>query len=112
MCPCVDARGWLPNTPSTLEDSARWVTRMGCRGRNIESNFNDGTFSNLVWDDCREGTEFELMTVRGGVHAWWTLEQGGFQTTTYMFSFFNRVYEKRQAWKAQQQQRDDQAQQE
>ena len=69
-----DSKGWLANTPSTLEDSARWVTRMGC-GPMVTTSFNDGQFSNIVWPECDQGTEFELMSVRGGVHAWWTPAQ-------------------------------------
>jgi len=34
------------------------------------------------------------MTVRNGVHAWWTWQQGGFETMKYVLEFFTRTWEK------------------
>jgi hypothetical protein len=59
-------------------------------------NLHVVTFSNIVWTECRHGTEMELMTVRLGVHSWWTHEQGGFNTTDYTLAFFTRTYHKQQ----------------
>ena len=80
-------------TPSTLRDISRWTRRLGCSAMSEES-FNDGTFSNLVWPECRDDREVELMTVRNGVHAWWTKEQGGFETMKYVLAFFTRTWER------------------
>jgi len=77
--------------PSALEDISRWVTRLRCSST-VHQTFNDGTFSNLVWPECRDGREVEFMTVRNGVHSWWTLQNGGFQTTTYILNFFTRTH--------------------
>ena len=82
--------------PSTLLDISRWVTRQNCSGRVLQ-NYNDGTFSNIVWPDCRDGREVELMTVRNGVHAWWTLQRGGFETAQYAFRWFDRTFYKQLA---------------
>ena len=92
-----DAKGWLANTPSTLEDLSRWAARMRCSAA-LRTPYNDGTFSNILWPDCHEGTQLELMTVRGGVHAWWTLPADGFSTTRYVFAFYERVHRARLAW--------------
>ena len=80
-------------TPSTLRDIARWTRRLGCSATSDQS-YNDGTFSNLVWPVCRDGREVELMTVRNGVHAWWTRDQGGFETTKYVLEFFTRTWKR------------------
>ena len=34
------------------------------------------------------------MTVRNGVHAWWTTQQGNFETMAYVLAFFTRTYRK------------------
>jgi polyhydroxybutyrate depolymerase len=84
-------------TPSALDDIARWVRRMGCSAR-LHQTYNDGTFSNLVWPDCRNGTQLEFMTARNGQHSWWTTQlnpQFVFETTTYVFNFFDKAYKKR-----------------
>jgi len=77
--------------PGTLEDTVRWVTRMGCDA-SVQSTFNDGTFSNIRWPQCRAGTVVELMTVRGGTHSWWTRANGGFSTAAYILNFFTQSY--------------------
>ena len=55
--------------PGTLEDTARWMRRMGC-DEQVNTTYNDGTFSNIQWPNCREGRVVEIMTVRNGQH-WW-----------------------------------------
>ena len=89
---------WTGNAmfPSTLQDVTRWVTRQNCSGRVLQ-NYNDGTFSNIVWPDCRDGREVELMTVRNGVHQWWTQQRGGFETAQYAFQWFDRTFYKQLA---------------
>lgn len=85
--------GW----PSALDDVARWSQRMGCSSL-VRETYNDGTFSNLVWPRCRNGTQIEFMTVRNGVHQWWTrYNQPGFvfETTAYVLSFFTRSHQNR-----------------
>ena len=94
-----DARNQPPNTPSTLQDLTRWATRMGCQ-KTLLAPYNDGTFSNLLWPHCNEGTQLELMTVRNGVHAWWTQPADGFSTTKYVFAFYERVHQARLALRA------------
>jgi len=80
---------------SALEDAARWVQRMKCSGKLMQT-MNDGVFSNLVWPDCRDGATIEFVSVRGGVHTWWTRDKGdNFQTGTYAFDFFDRTYRQR-----------------
>lgn len=79
-------------TPSTLRDIARWTRRLDCDATSDET-YNDGTFSNLVWPSCRDGRVVELMSVRNGVHAWWTIEQGGFPTMAYVLAFFTRTWQ-------------------
>ena len=68
-------------------------------GPRVLQSYNDGTFSNIRWPDCREGREVELMTVRNGVHAWWTLNRGGFETIEYAFRWFDRTHGKQLAAK-------------
>ena len=88
--------------PSALLDFARWTRRGGCSAvmeqtvNEIQTpaNLQQVTFSNLVWPQCRDGTEMELMTARNGVHSWWTHEQGGFNTTDYTLAFFTRTSRK------------------
>jgi len=88
------------NLPSALEDFSRWGRRNGCSA-SLEQTYNDlAVFSNLVLRDCRGGTEMELMTVRGGVHQWWTGPVGGFNTTDYTLAFFTRTYTKQPAVKS------------
>ena len=84
--------------PSALDDIARWVRRMGCSSR-LEQTYNDGTFSNLVWPDCRNGSRLEFMTARNGQHSWWTTQlnpQFVFETTAYVFNFFDSAHKRRQ----------------
>ena len=85
-----------PYFPSTLQDVTRWVTREGCSGT-VSQTYNDGTFSNMRWSDCREGREVELMTVRNGVHWWWTMNYGGFSTVDYALQWFDRTHGKQVA---------------
>ena len=89
--------------PSALLDFARWTRRGGC-GADLEQTLNQiqtpdnlklTTFSNLIWTECRGGTQMELVTARNGVHAWWTLDEGGFSTTDYTLEFFTRTYHRR-----------------
>jgi len=79
--------------PGALEDISRWVTRLGCDAT-VESTFNDGTFSNIVWPNCRSNSTVELMTVRNGQHQWWTKNQGNFDTAAYVMDFFTRTYQR------------------
>ncbi len=83
--------GW----PSALDDIARWSQRLGCSSL-VKSTYNDGEFSNLVWPQCRNGTQIEFMTVRNGVHQWWTLYNDPgfrFETTKYVLAFFDRTHQ-------------------
>ena len=86
----------MHGVPSALDDLARWVQRMNCSAY-FRQSYNDGVFSNLAWPDCREGREVEFMTVRNGVHAYWTRDQGGFETTQYVLAFFDRTHRKQHA---------------
>ena len=86
----------FPYFAATLKDVSRWATRDGC-GPRVRSTFNDGTFSNIVWPDCRDGREVELMSVRNGVHQWWTMDQGGFETAQYALEWFDRTHGKQVA---------------
>jgi polyhydroxybutyrate depolymerase len=88
--------------PSALLNFARWTRRGGC-GAELEQTLNEiqtpdnlqsTTFSNLVWTECRAGTQMEWVTARNGVHAWWTMDHGGFSTTDYTLEFFTRTYHK------------------
>lgn len=82
--------GW----PSALDDIARWSQRLGCSSM-LQSTYNDGAFSNLVWPHCRNGTQVEFMTVRNGIHQWWTdYNSPGFrfETTRYVLDFFDRTH--------------------
>ena len=80
-------------TPSTLRDISRWTRRLDCSAMS-EQTYNDGTFSNLVWPECRDHRIVELMTVRNGVHAWWTKDQGNFETMAYVLEFFTRTWKR------------------
>ena len=81
--------------PSALGDLARWVNRLGCRPSRVLQTVNDlVSFSNIVWQECRDGREVELMTVKNGGHDWWTQRRHGFDTTAYILSFFTRTYYK------------------
>ena len=93
----------FPYFASTLQDVSRWVRRQNCSGHVLQT-FNDGTFSNLVWPDCRDGREVELMSVRNGVHQWWTPYWGGFNTAHYAFEWFDRTHRKHVAEEEQQRQ--------
>ena len=86
----------FPYFAATLQDVTRWVTREDC-GARVMQTYNDGTFSNIVWPDCRDGREVELMTVRNGVHWWWTQETDGFNTMQYAVNFFDRTHGKQMA---------------
>ena len=79
--------------PGALEDVARWNSRLDC-GAELHQTYNDGTFSNLVWPQCRNGRELHFMSVRDGQHWWWTTQQGAFNTTGYVLDFFTRTYNK------------------
>lgn len=71
---------------------------MGCSAQ-IASTYNDGVFSNIVWPKCRNNTQIEFMTVRNGVHAWWTKYNTPgfvFETTQYVLNFFTRTYQQQQ----------------
>ena len=85
----------FPYFASALQDVSRWTMRDGC-GARVIATYNDGTFSNIVWPDCRDGREVELMSVRGGVHAWWTYWRDGFETAEYAFRWFDRTHNKQQ----------------
>lgn len=78
----------LPGIPSRLDDTARWTQRLACSAK-LRETFNDGTFSNLVWPECRGGATVELMTVRNGRHDWWLPPL--FDTSAYALQFFGRV---------------------
>jgi len=82
--------------PSALDDIARWSNRLGCSAL-VQQTFNDGVFSNLVWPKCRNNSQIEFMTVRNGVHQWWTMTNTPgfpFETTQYVLNFFTRTFEK------------------
>ena len=86
-------------TPSALDDLARWVARLGCPAR-FRQTFNDGIFSNLVWEGCRGNTTVEFMTARNGQHQWWTRTVAPafpFETTEYVLNFFTANYHRRMA---------------
>lgn len=91
---------WAKNNndvPSALDDIARWVGRLGCSAR-FRQTFNDGVFSNLVWEECRGGAQIEFMTVRNGAHQWWTTTNSPgfpFETTTYVLNFFTRTHQRK-----------------
>jgi len=78
--------------PGTLLDTARWVSRLGCDSH-VQSTFNDGTFTNLVWPNCRGNSTVELMSVRNSGHLWWTKNNGNFDTAAYAMAFFTRTYQ-------------------
>jgi len=85
--------------PSALDNIARWVTRLSCSAV-VRQTYNDGVFSNMVWPSCRRNTVVEFMTVRNGVHQWWTLTNTPgfpFETTQYVLNFFTRTHQQRQA---------------
>ena len=88
-----NSTGFLHGVPSALDDLARWVQRLDCSSY-FRQTYNDGTFSNLIWPHCRHGREVEFMTVRDGIHAWWTQNQGDFETTKYVLDFFDRTHRK------------------
>ena len=70
------------------------MRRLGCSAL-LRSTYNDGVFSNLVWPDCRNGSVVEFMTVRNGVHQWWTTTNTpgfGFETTRYVLDFFDKAH--------------------
>ena len=81
--------------PGTLEDTARWVRRQGCDAT-LNATYNDGTFSNLQWPNCRDGRVVELMTVKNGQHWWWTQDHDGFDTAAYSLNFFTRTWRQQQ----------------
>ena len=56
-----------------------------------------GTFSNIEWPECRRRSRVQLMSVRNGVHAWWTPQQGNFNTTAYILDWFTRTYQAQRA---------------
>ena len=91
-----NSTGFVHGVPSALDDLARWAQRLDCSAY-FHQTWNDLTFSNLVWPNCRHGREVEFMTIRNGVHAWWTQEQGGFETTKYVLNFFDRTHRKQHA---------------
>ena len=91
-----NSTGFLHAVPSALDDLARWAQRLDCSGY-FRQTYNSGNYSNLLWPDCRGGREVEFMTVRDGIHAWWTDDQGGFETTKYVLAFFDRTYRKQHA---------------
>ena len=77
--------------PGALEDAARWSQRLGCDAQ-VDTTYNNGVFSNLLWPRCRGGTVVELMSVRDGGHWWWTQDAGAFPTAQYAFDFFTRTH--------------------
>jgi len=84
--------------PGALDDISRWARRLGCSSL-VESTYNDGVFSNMVWPNCRGGTQIEFMTVRNGVHQWWTRYNTPgfvFETTQYVLNFFDRTHHEKQ----------------
>ena len=96
LCQCCLTTGTgtsaYPYFANVLNDVSRWVTRQGCSGTVLQT-YNDYTaFSNIVWPNCRNGRVVELMSVQGGVHQWWTQQQGGFETTEYVFRWFDLAH--------------------
>ena len=83
----------LATTPSALQDISRWTRRLGCSADSSET-YNDGTFSNLAWPECRDGREAEFMSVRNAGHWWWTAGHDGFSTMAYAMQFFTRTWKK------------------
>lgn len=86
----------FPYFAATLKDVSRWATRDNCSAT-VQQTYNDGTFSNIVWPACRDGREVELMSVRNGVHSWWTRNYGGFETAEYAMRWFDRTHGKQLA---------------
>jgi len=77
---------------AVLDDITRWTRRLGCSS-SVGQTFNDGTFSNMVWNSCRGGSSVEFMTIRNGNHWWWTQynTNPGFPMAAYSMTFFNRI---------------------
>jgi len=87
----VPFTGNAAGTPCTLDDTARWVTRLNCSGT-VVSDYNDGTFSNILWTKCRNNNLMELMTGRNKDHQWYTASGDNFNLMRYAFNFFKRAH--------------------
>ena len=88
------------NFPGAVADLQAWGERNQCEGP-MHKQWTRGIAVAMGWSACAGGSEVELVSLAGVDHQW--LITSDFQSSTYVFQFFNRVMHRRQPAKREQQ---------
>ena len=73
--------------PDVPTDMADWALRNGC-SKTTKQTLNVDTFTNSVWEDCKNNVNVELVKNSGGSHEWPSSKN--FDTSTYICEFFKK----------------------
>jgi poly(3-hydroxybutyrate) depolymerase len=79
--------------PGAVADLQAWGYRNQCKGA-MQKLWTRGIATAQGWTSCAGRTEVELVSLAGVDHQW--LITSDFQSSTYVFEFFNRVARQRQ----------------
>ena len=79
--------------PGAVADLQAWGERNHCQGA-MQKQWSRGIAQAQGWTRCAGGSEVQLVSLDGVNHQW--LITSDFQSSTYVFEFFNRVARERE----------------
>jgi len=77
--------------PPIPDDFTRWASRSTCEANSTVA-WTKGAYKSHQYTQCKNGATIELIEHDGGVHEW--PSDGDFDTTSYVWQFFNNIIQK------------------